>query len=85
MQEYLSDELTFDAEDEKRLFRSENKAEKRVKASKKKRFLKRFQKYPGYDFRCRASPDSTRFTRSLIRVRRRVASTAPVQLILLLS
>ncbi|CAH3176092.1 unnamed protein product [Porites lobata] len=37
VQEYLSDELASDSEDEKRLFRSERRAEKKVKDSKKKR------------------------------------------------
>ena len=37
VQEYLSDELASDSEDEKRLFRSEGRAEKKVKDAKKKR------------------------------------------------
>ena len=36
VQEYLSDELASDSEDEKRLFRSERRAEKKVKEAKKK-------------------------------------------------
>ena len=59
MQEYLSNELAFDTEDEKRLFRSKRKAEKKVKTSKEKRFRDLFQSYPGYISRLRASSDST--------------------------
>ena len=36
VQEYLSDELASDSEDEKRLFRSERRAEKKVNQAKKK-------------------------------------------------
>ena len=43
----------------KMLLRSERRAEKKVKESKKKRVRKRFHPYPGYDFCCRASSDST--------------------------
>ena len=50
VQEYLSDELASDSEDEKRLFRSERRAEKKVKDVKKKRSQKyqhqRFQPHP---------------------------------------
>ncbi|CAH3133888.1 unnamed protein product [Porites lobata] len=53
VQEYLSDELASDSEDEKRLFRSERRAEKKVKDSKKKRSPKyqhqRFQPYPPFN------------------------------------
>ena len=37
VQEYLSDELASDSEDEKRVFRSERRAEKKVKDEDKKR------------------------------------------------
>ena len=40
VQEFLSDELASDSEDEKRLFRSERRAEKKVKKAKKKRSRK---------------------------------------------
>ena len=59
VQEYLLDELASDSEDEKRLFRSERKAEKKVKDAKKKRSQKyqhqKFQLYPPFfltDFGC---------------------------------
>ena len=48
VQEYLSDELASDSDDGKRLFRSEKRAEKKVKDSKKKRSQRpyRYQPYP---------------------------------------
>ncbi|CAH3133194.1 unnamed protein product, partial [Porites lobata] len=59
VQEYLSDELASDSEDEKRLFRSERRAEKKVKDSKKKRSQKyqhqRFQPYPPFNPNHRSS------------------------------
>ena len=48
VQEYLSDELASDSEDEKRLFRSEKRAEKKVKDSKKKRAQRPYQRYQPY-------------------------------------
>ena len=77
VQEYLSDELTSDSEDEKRLFRSERRAEKKVKEAKKKRSQKyqqrRFQPYSSFNPHLRSSlPTSdtnssttTRFGRDL--------------------
>ncbi|CAH3150200.1 unnamed protein product [Pocillopora meandrina] len=59
VQEYLSDELASDSEDEKGLFRSERRAEKKVKDSKKKRSQKyqhqRFQPYPPFNPNHRSS------------------------------
>ena len=59
VQEYLSDELASDSEDEKRLFRSERRAEKKVKDSKKKRSQRyqhqRFQPYPPFNPNHRSS------------------------------
>ena len=53
VQEYLSDELASDWEDEKRLSRSERRAEKKVNQAKKKRSQKyqhqRFQPYPPFN------------------------------------
>ena len=52
VQEYLSDELATNSEDEKRLFRSEKRAKKKVKEAKKKRSQKyqnqRYQPYPPF-------------------------------------
>mgnify|MGYP000432886512 FL=1 len=58
-QEYLSDELASDSEDEKRLFRSERKAEKKVKDAQKKHSQmyqhQRFQPYPPFNPNHRSS------------------------------
>ena len=52
VQEYLSDELASNSEDEKRLFRSEKRAKKKVKEARKKRSQKyqhqRYQPYPPF-------------------------------------
>ena len=57
--EYLSDELASDSEDEKRLFRSERKAEKKVKDAQKKHSQmyqhQRFQPYPPFNPNHRSS------------------------------
>ena len=59
VQEFLSDELASASEDEKRLFRSERRAEKKVKVAKKKRSQKyqhqRFQPYPPFNPHHRSS------------------------------
>ena len=54
VQEYLSDELASDSEDEKRLFRSERRAEKKVKRSQKYQH-QRFQPYPPFNPNHRSS------------------------------
>ena len=58
IQEYLSDELASDSENEKRLFRSQRRAERKVKEARKKHSQKyqhqRFQPSPPFfltDFR----------------------------------
>ena len=54
VQEYLTDELASNLDDEKRLFCSEKRAERKVKESKKKRVQRsdrRFQPYPSSDRR----------------------------------
>ena len=43
--EYLSDELASDSDDEKRIYRSERRAEKRVREKKRQRNLKRSCSY----------------------------------------
>ena len=57
VQEYLSDELVSDSDDERRIIRSENRAAKKIKETRMKRNLKSRQ--PGYHF----SP-SSRFRNS---------------------
>ena len=54
VQEYLTDELASNSDDEKRLFCSEKRGERKVKESKKKRVQRsdrRFQRYPSSDRR----------------------------------
>ena len=72
VQEYLTDELASNSDDEKRLFRSEKRAERKVKESKKKRVRmsdRRFQPYPSSDrrdsadWRARFSRGGVRFAR----------------------
>ena len=48
VQEYLSDELASDSDDEKRLFHSEKRTEKKVKEAKKKRSHRPYHKYQPY-------------------------------------